>query len=439
VPRAAAFEKREFAAPNADAALNACKQVAGELGFKIAESGGGRLRGEWPVRLERIHKVQLRGTSGMMNPTEDVVGSGDGVFVLEVTVKDEGKGRVSVDAKLKDPPAEYKNNGSSAGIDEEFYRPVKGEGPSDGTVKVFLDAVGRVLAGRPSGIAEKATTNVSPVNTGPGRKSGGARVAVLSVYGPENFSAGVMKKLSDREEIDRAEGEIVRQLSAGGWDVVPLAESKRLVDGEYSSTYFSLLPATVSEKWLRERQNEAKKINKPLDEYMISRANFVTRHGVASANTGLVVDYALPEVGTVATMLGTPDPVTKDVPKYSQTFLKTMGALAQKLDVDAVVVVRLIPDLQQGKEIEGEVAQAGGKKAAGTGYYATEATTVQMFNREGVQIMGRRRVGISPERIDSGLISLKFSNEKVLEGLRGATDAALSVMLAEANEKKGGR
>jgi hypothetical protein len=62
-----------------------------------------------------------------------------------------------------------------------------------------------------------------------------------------------------------------------------------------------------------------------------------------------------------------------------------------------------------------------------------------MFNREGVQIMGRRRVGISPERIDSGMFSLKFSNDKVLEGLRGATDAALAVMLAEANEKKGGR
>jgi hypothetical protein len=434
----AAFERKDFQGTSAEDVLNACRKVASELGFRIADDGSGRLRGEWEVTLERVHKVQHVGPSGMMNPKEEVIDTSKGVFILEVTVKAGSGGKVSVEAKLKEPPPRFKSNATAPEIDEEFDRPREGEGPTKETLAAFLEGVGRVLAGQPSGVAARATSNDRPTSVGPGRQAGGRRVAVLSVYGAENVSAGVLKKLSHREELDRAEGEVVRTLAAAGWDVVPTAESKRLVEAEYDSTYFSLLPSTVSEKFLRERQGEAKKIGKPLDEYMKQRATAAFQYGAASANTAVLVDYALPGNGAVTT-IGLANPASKEVTKYTETFLKTMGALAQKLGADAVVLVRLMPDLQKGGDIEGDIAWAGGKKSPGSGYYSTEAVTVQMFDRDGVQIMGARRTGISPEKIDSGMFSLKFSNEKVLDGLRGATDAALSVLLSGAGEKRGGR
>lgn len=177
------------------------------------------------------------------------------------------------------------------------------------------------------------------------------RVAIFSIYGEEElsyaFSTTPMQPI-----YDLVEARVVEQLKARGLEVVPLEQSQRLVQDA-----LGLLNGKVETESDAQRLLEAEFVKLYLSFLPEHMANFALKYPSAMWLVLQVWDRSLHGIGYGTLTRGVASSNTSFLPVITRhrpdtelggeqerdrdAVMKTLGRLAQKLDADGFVVVRL--------------------------------------------------------------------------------------------------
>lgn len=107
------------------------------------------------------------------------------------------------------------------------------------------------------------------------------RVAVFSVYGPSRHTEGLKEKIDLQPFADSAEQIIAAALAQGGFEVVPLAETKAAFQREYADAFADALAAAT-------RQRDREKVREMVRAAGVQHLKSPIGMAVPSRNTSFV-------------------------------------------------------------------------------------------------------------------------------------------------------